>query len=79
MNVRSDTIHQVTHRKIHQESCRLSPEDELMNLLEREALSGKTFTFRKVKQHIETRLGKEVLDDHVWDLLSCHGWIGRYI
>jgi transposase len=56
--------------------CHLSLEDEknLMQSLENEALSGKFLTFRRIKQFVENKVGKEVSEDYIWDLFSRHGW-----
>jgi transposase len=56
--------------------CHLTLEEEklLLKSLEDDALSGKILTFNHIKEYVDSRVGKKVSDDYIWDLFSRHGW-----
>ncbi len=49
-------------------------EEKMMKDLEKKALEGKIVTSKYVRKVIETKLGKPVSDDYVWDLFKRHNW-----
>jgi transposase len=56
--------------------CLTSLEEEKSFLLsiEKEALKGEILTYRHVLAKLETKFGKSVSEDYVWDMFNRHGW-----
>jgi len=54
----------------------MSFEDEkiLMNDLENKAKDGKILVAKHIRTVIETKVGKAVSDDYIWDLFKRHNW-----
>ncbi len=59
-----------------QERCLLTLEEEveLLKEIETEALAGNILICKHVKKAVESKAGKEVSDDYIWDLFKRHGW-----
>jgi transposase len=58
------------------ETSYLSIEDEmvLMNDLSDKALKGFILTAADIRKQIESKVGREVSDDYIWDLFKRQGW-----
>ena len=52
----------------------LAEEAELLNAIEQKAAKGLIKTANDIRAMIESRVGKEVSDDYLWDLLKRNGW-----
>lgn len=54
----------------------MSFEDEeiIMKNLQKKAIDGKILVAKHIRKVIETKLGKPVSDDYIWDLFKRHNW-----
>ncbi|KAA6319560.1 hypothetical protein EZS27_030565 [termite gut metagenome] len=52
----------------------LEEECKLLKEVETEALSGQILIHKDIKGKIESKVGREVSDDYVWDLFKRHHW-----
>ena len=52
----------------------IEEEKELMKKLEDKALKGQILSFLDIKKAVETKVGKAVSDDFLWDLFKRNGW-----
>ncbi|KAA6318840.1 hypothetical protein EZS27_031199, partial [termite gut metagenome] len=52
----------------------LEQECKLLNEVETEALSGQILIHKDIKGKIESKVGRQVSDDYVWDLFKRHHW-----
>ena len=49
-------------------------EEIIMKYLKKQAIDGKILVAKHVRKIIETKLGKPVSDDYIWDLFKRHNW-----
>ncbi len=49
-------------------------EGKMMNDLKTKAKNGKIIIAKHIQKIVETKLGKSVSDDYVWDLFNRHNW-----
>ncbi len=56
--------------------CHMSFEEEsqILAKVSESALTGKILIYKHIKDIIETKIGKTVSDDYIWDLFKRHGW-----
>jgi transposase len=52
----------------------LSEEAELLRAIEQKAAKGLIKTANDIRAMVESKVGKKVSDDHLWDLLNRNGW-----
>ncbi|KAA6310297.1 hypothetical protein EZS27_038378 [termite gut metagenome] len=52
----------------------LEQECQLLKEVETEVLSGQILIHRDIKGKIESKVGRQVSDDYVWDLFKRHHW-----
>ncbi|KAA6300595.1 MAG: hypothetical protein EZS26_003255 [Candidatus Ordinivivax streblomastigis] len=52
----------------------LEEEGQLLKEVETEALSGRILIHRDIKGKVESKVGRQVSDDYVWDLFKRHHW-----
>ncbi|KAA6333554.1 hypothetical protein EZS27_018041 [termite gut metagenome] len=52
----------------------LEQECKLLKEVETEALSGQILIHKDIKGKIESKVGRQVTDDYVWDLFKRHHW-----
>ena len=45
-----------------------------MNGLKLQALEGKVLVAKHIRKIVETKVGKAVSDDYIWDLFKRHDW-----
>lgn len=49
-------------------------EEKMMNDLKTKAKDGKILVAKHIRKVIETKLGKAISDDYIWDLFKRHNW-----
>ena len=49
-------------------------EEKMMNSLKLKALEGKVLVAKHIRKIVETKVGKVVSDDYIWDLFKRHNW-----
>jgi transposase len=49
-------------------------EEIIMKDLQKKAIDGKILVAKHIRKVIETKLGKAVSDDYIWDLFKRHNW-----
>lgn len=49
-------------------------EEEMMKGLKIKALEGKVLVAKHIRKIVETKVGKAVSDDYIWDLFKRHNW-----
>lgn len=49
-------------------------EEKIMKALQQKAINGKILVAKHIRKVIETKLGKPVSDDYIWDLFKRHNW-----
>ena len=49
-------------------------EEQMMNDLKIKSKEGKILVAKHIRKAIETRIGKAVSDDYIWDLFKRHNW-----
>lgn len=49
-------------------------EEAIMKDLQKKAIDGKILVAKHIRKVIETKLGKPVSDDYIWDLFKRHNW-----
>ena len=49
-------------------------EEEMMKDLKSQALEGKVLVAKHIRKIVETKVGKAVSDDYIWDLFKRHDW-----
>jgi transposase len=52
----------------------IEQEEELLNTMGSKAQAGQIKTANDIRALVETKVGKPVSDDYLWDLLKRHGW-----
>lgn len=52
----------------------IEDEAEVMKAMENKALKGQILSYRDVKKAVESKVGKVVSDDYIWDLFKRNGW-----
>lgn len=52
----------------------LEDEEKMMKDLAVKAINGKILVAKHIRKIIETKLGKPVSDDYIWDLFKRHNW-----
>jgi transposase len=52
----------------------IEQEKELLSAVENKARAGQIKTANDIRVLVETKVGKRVSDDYLWDLLKRHGW-----
>jgi len=52
----------------------IEDEAEVMKAMENKALKGQILSYRDVKKVVESKVGKSVSDDYIWDLFKRNGW-----
>lgn len=52
----------------------LEDEEKMMKDLAAKAINGKILVAKHIRKIIETKLGKPVSDDYIWDLFKRHNW-----
>ena len=55
----------------------IEEEKKMMNDLQLKAEEGKVLTAKHIRKAIETKVGKIVSDDYIWDLFKRHHWMKK--
>src|ERR1043165_5003126 len=69
-------IEQETWGGRREERCLMcfEEEEQLLQSWEAAALEGGVLVANQLRQAVETKIGRKVSDDYLWDLLHRHGW-----